>query len=165
MPHQSALAIANEFLRRRASDAWPQQMFIQKLVYFSHGWTLAITNDALIDEQPEAWDNGPVYRSIWDHIRDYGYGKNDCLLINNNSKEEFKANLSSVESQIIDHVWNKYKNFSASELSDMTHLPNTPWFKAYFQGGRNKELPNDEIKSYFVGLAKAGRAQHDRRAN
>ena len=164
MPHFSARAIANEILKRRASDVWPQQMQIHKLSYIAHGWNLAINDEPLITEQPEAWDNGPVYRSIWDHIPDYGYGKPNCMLIDPISKEPFIANLKTNEADIIDHVWNRFKIYSAVELSELTHQPGTPWFNAYFHRGRNSALHNVEVRDYYIELALAGRAQRDGQA-
>ena len=58
---------------------------------------------------------------------------------------------------IIEHVWKKYSNYSASQLSRMTHEPDTPWSLAYFGRGRNTDLVNSEIKKHYVDLALAGR--------
>ena len=157
MADHSALAIANEFLARRESEAWPQQMLIQKLAYIANGWNLAINGEPLIDEAPKAWDNGPVYKSIWDHIKEYGYGGPNCELIDPRSNRPITETLSASESDVIDHVWKKYGHMSAQRLSAMTHQPETPWSKAYFGRGRNADLDNDEIKSHYVALAMAGR--------
>jgi uncharacterized phage-associated protein len=158
MPNHSPLAIANEFLRRRASTSWPPQMLIQKLAYIAHGWNLAINNQPLINELPEAWDNGPVFREIWDHVRDNGYRGPNCTLLNPVTKTEIREDLTPSEVAVIEHVWTKYKDFSAGKLSRLTHEPNTPWSKAYFERGRNASLANDEIKDHYVQLALAGRA-------
>lgn len=160
MPH-SAKAIANEFLRRRGSDAWPQQMLIQKLVHIANGWNLAINGAPLVGEPAEAWDNGPVFRSIWDHIRDWGYGGPNCTLTNPASKAVIQEEISPQEQAVIDHVWRKYGNTSPYRLSAMTHEPDTPWYKAYFGlgRGRNSLLDNEEIKQHYIDLAMAGRAE------
>jgi uncharacterized phage-associated protein len=159
LANYSAKAIANEFLRRRDSSAYPQQMLIQKLAYIAHGWNLVINGQSLIDEAPLAWDNGPVYRSIWEHVKSNGYGGNNCTLIDPATKVEFLAKLDASEKSVVDHVWEKYSLFSAGELSAMTHEPNTPWSKAYFEGGRNTPLDNSEIKKHYNALAMAGREQ------
>ena len=127
MPNHSAVAIANEFLTRRDSSAWPQQMLIQKLSYIAHGWNLAINGSPLIGETPEAWDNGPVYRDLWDHIRFNGYRGENCELIDPVSGDVVRAELSREEVQVIDHVWQKYGHHRAQDLSRMTHEPGTPW--------------------------------------
>lgn len=158
MPNHSALAIANEFLRRRGSDAWPQQLSIQKLTYIAHGWNLAINGEPLVAEQPQAWDNGPVFRSIWDHIKEHGYRGAHCTLVDPMTKTEFEEPLSDKERAVIDHVWAKYGSKSSSELSAMTHQVNTPWYKAYFGRHKNAILDNKEIRQHYVELGLAGRA-------
>jgi uncharacterized phage-associated protein len=157
MPNHDARAIANEFLRRRNSDTWPQQLPIQKLAYIAHGWNLAINGNPLIDEVPQAWDNGPVFRSIWSHVKDFGYRGKKYTLVDPIADSEFTANLSEKEKAVIDHVWRKYGVKSSTELSDMTHQMGTPWYKSYFGKGRNASLSNDEIRDHYVKLALAGR--------
>ncbi len=159
MPRHSALAIANEFLRLRGTSNVPQQMLIQKLTYFAHGWNLAINDEPLVDELPEAWDNGPVYRSIWDQVKDRGYGPKSCTFVNPLSKEEITADLTESEKGIVSHVWNRYGSKGAKRLSELTHEPDTPWSKAYFGRGRNAQLSNEEIKQHYIDLAMAGRDQ------
>lgn len=157
MPNHSAVAIANEFLRRRSDDGWPQQMLIQKLAYIANGWNLAINGEPLIRELPQAWDNGPVYRSIWDHIKNWGYRGPACTLTDPATGTVVEEPLTASEREIIDHVWRRYGNLSAVRLSEMTHEPNTPWYKAYFGRGRNALLQPDEIKAHYTELALAGR--------
>lgn len=157
MPNHSPVAIANEFMARRADTAWPQQMYIQKLVNAAHGWNLAINGTPLVDEAPEAWDNGPVFRSVWNHIRDYGYRGDACKLTDPITGEPVSARLSHDEQAVIDHVWRKYGSLSANKLSDMTHEPGTPWYSAYFKRGRNSDLDEEEIRAHYLQLAKAGR--------
>ena len=137
-------------------------MQLQKLVYISHGWNLAINNAPLVNELPEAWDNGPVFRSIWNQLRDIGYshmpdGPRAAVLIDRKGSV-ITESLDSSEINVISHVWNKYRSYSGYDLSRMNHLPNTPWYKAYFERGKNAALSNREIQEHYVELAMAGRA-------
>src|SRR5437868_3345513 len=50
----------------------PMQM--QKLVYFAHGWCLALKDAPLITERIEAWRYGPVVRELYGAFRDAGSG-------------------------------------------------------------------------------------------
>ena len=159
MPNHPATAIANEFLKRRSGTTIPAQMQLQKLVHMANGWNLAVNGQPLVDELPEAWDNGPVFRSIWNHIRDYGFGAKTKQLEDHWTDEPIEANLSENERGVIDHVWNKYRCFNGLELSRMTHEPGTPWSTAYFSRGRNSPIPNDEVRRHYVDLALAGRAR------
>ena len=157
MPNHDARAIANEFLRRRDSTSWPRQLSIPKLEYIAHGWNLAINGEPLIVEATQAWDNGPVYRSIWDHIKDYGDQGPNNTLIDPFTKEEIREPLSKKERAIIDHVWTKYGDKSSAELSDMTHQIGSPWYRAFFGKHRNAPLSNSDIRQHYIKLAMAGR--------
>jgi uncharacterized phage-associated protein len=157
MPNHSPLVIANEFLKRRSGTAIPAQMQLQKFVYIAHGWNLAINGDPLVSELPQAWDNGPVFRSIWNHIRDYGFGSKTKLLEDPVTHLPIEESLLQNEEAVIDHVWKKYSHFSGIELSRMTHEPETPWSMTYFSRGQNCAIPNEEIKQHYVELALSGR--------
>ncbi|MCJ2033150.1 Panacea domain-containing protein [Methylobacterium sp. J-068] len=158
MPNYSSKAVANEFLRRRSAFGLPAQMWLQKLVYIAHGWNLAVNNEPLVADSAEAWDGGPVYRPIWNHIRDYGFGKRSELLEEPWSDEPFKANFTEEENKIVNLVWDKYKDYSGHQLSQMTHLPGTPWTETYIKKGRDTPIDNALIRRHYLDLAKAGRA-------
>lgn len=156
MPHHDARAIANEFLKL-ANGAPVNQMWLQKLVYISHGWNLAINNEPLVEDRIEAWDGGPVLRIIWNHFRDLGRNAKNGLLGKING-EPFKADLTDREKAVIAHVWKRYGQYTGRELSDLTHQEGTPWSNAYFGRGRNTALSDTEIKKHFTELALAGRS-------
>ena len=159
MPAHDPRAIANEFLQRNEGPM--NQIRLQKLVYIAHGWNLAINHEPLVSGRIEAWDGGPVMRSIWNHMRDFGYGADDLLCHNKSGKPYApEPALQNEEREVINHVWARYGQYSGSELSVITHRPNTPWSKAYFKLGRNSALSDQDIKQHFIDLAMAGRKQH-----
>ena len=153
MPHDPR-AIANEFLSLNGSRGY-NQMWLQKLVYIAHGWNLAINSAPLVTGRIEAWDGGPVMRSIWDHIRDFG--RNASGLFGQSPDAPYTADLSDSERAVIKHVWDRYGSYTGQQLSDMTHQEGTPWSNAYFGRGRNSRLLDDDIKQHFTDLAMAGR--------
>jgi uncharacterized phage-associated protein len=150
-----ALAIANEFLKLNGGPM--NQMKLQKLVYMAHGWNLAINNAPLVRNAFEAWDGGPVVRTIWNHFRDHYFSKADGLLHPPLSSEPYRARVLPQEMAIITRVWGKYRDYTGLQLSRMTHQPGTPWANTYFRDGRNCELSQDDIKQHFRELAFAGR--------
>jgi uncharacterized phage-associated protein len=155
MPTFDARAVANEFLKRNGGPM--NQMRLQKLVYMAHGWNLAINRSPLVQDRIEAWDGGPVMRSIWNHLRDFGYNAGG-LFLGDPAGQPLAADLSKSEQEIIDHVWRRYSGYSGLELSNMTHEPGTPWSNTYFGQGRNQPLSRDDIQQHFIELALAGRA-------
>lgn len=155
MPNHNPIAIANEFIRKSPRGVIPNQMKIQKLVHIANGWNLAISHEPMVNELPEAWDGGPVFRSIWDAIKRRGHRPGDYFLETPFGLPE--ATLTHNEERVINHVWEKYGRFSGNELSEMTHRPNTPWTKTYFERGRNSLIPNELLEQHYVELALAGR--------
>lgn len=67
------LAIANYFIElAKNDDNLVSPMKLQKLVYFAHGWCLALADKPLINEKVEAWQYGPVVGSLYREFKKYG---------------------------------------------------------------------------------------------
>ena len=152
-PNFKPEAIANQFVG--CSSEFLSQLKLQKLTYLAHGWHLAIENSPLVSEDVQAWDNGPVFRSIWDSIRDFGRDEEGYIL--NSGRKPFKAELGEFEQELIYRIWERYGDYSATKLSSITHQPNTPWAQTYFERGRNQIIKNDIIEKHFSKLANASR--------
>lgn len=155
MPRHDPRAIANEFIKLNGDRPF-NQMWLQKLVYIANGWNLAINREPLTNARIEAWDGGPVYRTIWNHLRDFGNDMKTRLLCRLDGRP-YEAPLSESERSVIQHVWKRYGEYSGLELSRLTHQQGTPWSNAYFGRGRNAALDENEIQKHFVELALAGR--------
>ncbi|MEW9855898.1 Panacea domain-containing protein [Novosphingobium sp. M1R2S20] len=167
-----AVAIANEFLAK-AGSAGLTQMQLQKLVYFAHGWTLAITGEPLTAEEPQAWNYGPVYSDLYDHTKYFGSKSIDRLLTPDDDDAArfflhqasglppYKATLTPTEKDIIDRVWKRYGGLTGSRLSALTHQTKTPWSRVFAGGsGKNRTIPNGMIKDHYttIGNSVAGAA-------
>ena len=155
MPAHDPRAIANEFLKLVGGKPI-NQMWLQKLVYIAHGWNLAINKQPLVRDRIEAWDGGPVLRSIWNHMRDFGRNATGGLF-GRPQGDPYEASLSESEQSVIQHVWKRYGAYTGRQLSEMTHQEGTPWSNAYFGRGRNARLLDTDIEQHFTDLALAGR--------
>lgn len=152
----SAEAIANEFLDLAQKDGKQlTPMQLQKLVYFAYGWHLAITGERLLDERVEAWQWGPVIPSLYFEFRRCGSGP-----ITDFAKPLLTSRIASDNpvkdaqaKAVVRRVWEIYGNFSASELSGMTHEPNSPWAKTPNREVRGTDIDDAEIERYFRSLA------------
>lgn len=104
---------------------------IQKLVYYSYAWFLATNNDTvesgdaitnkLFKETPEAWLHGPVFRSLYEKYKTYGWRKVEkgkAPKIDNKDIVEF-----------LEKIWATFGEYSADALEYMTHQE-TPWINA-----------------------------------
>jgi uncharacterized phage-associated protein len=157
MPY-SAKTIANKFLELAKQDSEElTQMKMQKLIYISHGFNLAVTGEELIDEKIEAWRYGPVIESIYSEYR--GFNSNpitdDATIAKLDNNFDIYYELpprinNESTNQLIEAVWNKYKIYSAYQLSSMTHEDGTPWHTAMTHG--NSIINNEIIKSYYSQL-------------
>jgi len=140
---------------------------LQKLVYFSHGWSLGIFERPLINEQVEAWPHGPVIVSLYHHFKRFGNGNitkpavemipvGRELLPNYPTIPESSPDCV-VARGIIDRVIEQYGKFTALQLSTMTHEPGTPWHQIVTQhNGRppkGTDIPTSIIQAYFRDLA------------
>jgi uncharacterized phage-associated protein len=166
MAYQAA-SIANEFLdlADRAGRKLTQ-IEIQKLVYFAHGWNLALREQPLIGEMIEAWKYGPVVRTLYDAFRRFGSDPitEKVLHWRMTPQGKFTTEAPSIESgskssdvytqALVKDVWNKYGSLAPFKLVEITHLPESPWWKAYSE--QKTYIPNDEIQTYFKGLMAKG---------
>ena len=147
------LIIANTILNyafENKTDVTP--MKLQKLLYFLYKKYLQDTGMPLFSERFEAWQYGPVLTSVYEVFKDYGanhinelyYDKNNkVMVIDIDIAEKFKISF--------DYVWNKYCNYTGSQLSAMTHREDTAWYKAYKEGDRFLKDENImEEKWYFI---------------
>ncbi|HEX5482760.1 MAG TPA: type II toxin-antitoxin system antitoxin SocA domain-containing protein [Terriglobia bacterium] len=166
----SAKAIANYFLDAATEkDAPLDPMKIQKLVYFAHGWCLALKNAPLINERIEAWRYGPVIRSLYNTFRDAGSGPithpaYDARMIDHRltiyapsieDPEEGPAEREFYR-ELLNEIWKVYGDFTAVELSNLTHQPGTPWDKTWDAHQATAPISDDLIKEYFKAqIAKA----------
>ena len=162
--------VANHFLDLVSRDSrYFTQMQLQKLVYVSHGWHLAIFNSGLTSDEPEAWDYGPLYRNLWVAIRKYGSNpvtekireRDFAIDLTNsaedNSKEGEKfchASLNADQEKLLQRIFDVYGSLQAFELSALTHQEGTPWYIVFVDKGLKREkIPSDIIKKHFVSIA------------
>src|SRR5262245_28802202 len=66
-------AIANRVLEiRQEAGETTTVMQLIKLVYIADGWSLALRGKPLSKEDPQAWQYGPVYPTVYNAVRKYG---------------------------------------------------------------------------------------------
>jgi uncharacterized phage-associated protein len=146
-----ARAVANYFLELAMPEGVPiTPMAIQKLVYFAHGWMLAVYGRPLISQLIQAWDYGPVIVDLYREFKHFG-----DLPITQLAKDvhlRIQKYRDPAVADLLNQTWETYKHFTAIQLSNMTHVRGSPWSLA-----REKNQPfidNDSIRTYFLALAK-----------
>lgn len=86
---------------------------LQKLLYYSQGFSLAITGKPLFEEDFEVWQMGPVIPALYEQ-----YGKEPAFGILNPS-ETGDPGLTEEEKDVLDQVYFVYGQFSGWKLRDL----------------------------------------------
>ena len=160
----SAQAVANEFIDI-AGKGRLDPMKLQKLVYFAHGWHLAIEDAPLTKQQFEAWQFGPVIPELYRAFKDYGAGNvtRYATKLNTLNARSFAPRIhadGNTDAQaaldVIHDVWQVYGSYTAIKLSNATHMDGTPWAKWYRPAKQHVVIPDADIKAYFESLQAKG---------
>jgi uncharacterized phage-associated protein len=155
-------AVANYFLEKGKPIS---QMKLHKLVYYAHGWNLAIRDEPLINEAVEAWSYGPVVPSLYHEFKDLGSSRinrkaTTLEVVSEGSRPELRApalDSTDLETRkLLDRVWDVYGGLTAAQLSGMTHKPGTPWTVTRNTHPRLKgaDIPNELIQKHFKARLK-----------
>lgn len=146
-------AVANSILhyaKDTGKKLTPMQLI--KLVYVANGWSLALLNRPLINEQIQAWQYGPVIPTVYRAFSHFGSAPITNYATDKLSKLEFTAVLEEDERRLITAVVNSYGHMHAFQLSNKMHEPGTPWTKTFNESGPYSEISQDLIKEHFLEL-------------
>lgn len=165
----SADAIANYFLREHGLGNLTQ-LQIQKLVYVSHGWHLALTKQPLIRDRIEPWKFGPVIRSLRNEFACFGPSPITAFATEPGIVDGvLQDTRPTIESEQLDYapkiqallmqIDKVYGKMTGPQLSTLTHQKGTPWYQVYrdkYNGNppNGTHIPDELIESHFVSLLK-----------
>ena len=66
--------IADYFVRlANETGDYISNLKLQKLVYYAQAWYLAISDEALFEEDFEAWVHGPVIPELYQEYKSFGW--------------------------------------------------------------------------------------------
>jgi uncharacterized phage-associated protein len=120
-------------------------MKLQKLCYYTQGVYMATHNGAkLFEEDFEAWNYGPVIRSLYQEFKHYAWKTIE--------DEVELPNLEEDKLDCIKTIVETYGRYDGAALMTMTHREE-PWLKAR-KGlteieGSNELIVKDSIKTFF----------------
>ena len=158
-----AIALANYFVDLAQEHNAPITQFgLMKRVYITHGFCLAALNKSAINprfDSVEAWKYGPVIPSVY-HSFKHNQSKpiEDKSIIfkgmENGVPQFGEPELQDEEiKQVARFVWNRYVNFTDTEIINLTHRKGTPWAYCY-EEGMNKKIPDFVTRAYYNKLIK-----------
>lgn len=162
----SAKAVANYFLDLAGKAGKSiSPMKIQKLVYMAHGWHMALADGKpLIDEQVAAWRYGPVIPSLYDEFKQFGNEPitklaTDAALVGTKFSLITPSITDDIIKGLLTKIWEVYGGFTAIQLSNMTHQPDTPWYQTWHVDGGHAvmgtDIPIERIQEHFSQLLSA----------
>ena len=143
MAYTSASNVAKWFLARNRQEEVNgadgiSNLKLQKLLYYAQGCTLAITGNALFDDNIVAWKHGPVVESIYHEYKSFEGGSIT------NVDTAFDS-MSNEIMEILESVYQMFGQFSAWKLRNMTH-EETPWKTT----AKNSVIDTEKIKQFFM---------------
>jgi uncharacterized phage-associated protein len=178
MPYPAS-AIANEFIRLAKKSNRPlSPMKVQKLVYFAHGWYLALTGEPLINEPVEAWKFGPVIPSLYHILKPYGstdiaepltddpfHVFVDDEVHEYSIDDGYNPDENAHAKKIVKRIWDVYGGFNAVQLSNLTHNEDAPWSQTLDKDKKHTVIDQDLIKQYFSRVLQRNRERQQAAQN
>lgn len=147
----TALQVANKILSLGKDKGLSfTQMQLLKLVYIAHGWMLGAYDEPLINNQIQAWKYGPVIPDLYSKIKIFGSSEITIPSLTNGQDDAF----TEEEIDTLEFVLEVYGDHSAARLSQITHMPNTPWSAVYNENGWAEEIPDSLIRNHYKELYK-----------
>ncbi|MDR0374103.1 MAG: DUF4065 domain-containing protein [Treponema sp.] len=113
-------------------------MKLQKLIYYCQSFHLALCDKTLFHEPIEAWPHGPVYPAPYHNLKYLGSLPVTVIA-------DCASSLADSEKEIVRLVYDKYGQYSAGKLRQMTR-DESPWKNA----ARGDGISKDAIKNFFA---------------
>ena len=121
---------------------------LQKLLYYAQGISLSLNNNVLFNDQIEAWNHGPVIKSVFEKF--CKKGRNEITIEDSPSSVDVirKIEADTPVREALNMTYDNFAIYTAWQLRNMTHEKGTPWYQTY-KPGKNKKISVDLIKKYF----------------
>lgn len=146
-------SVANEFIKlSKESNYELTNMKLVKLMYIAQGLSLSLLDRPLFtNDTIEAWKYGPVIPSVYHEFKHF---KSDPITSNSVTLDSEWNFLSEPcltdkdDEKVVLLTWRLYKDISAKDLVELTHMPGTPWSLTY-RPDQNRIISNELIKRYY----------------
>jgi len=122
---------------------------VQKLLYIAYGLYLAVKNEHLTDEYPQAWPYGPVFPITRTRLVDA-----DFYSITFESPNLAEMKRQDDIRSLFELVFNHFGQWTASQLTAWSHSDGSPWERTVDQNGFSwgTRIPDEYIKPYFQSM-------------
>lgn len=133
--------VAEYFLRLTEPEVGDtlSNLKVQKLLYYAQGFSLALYNKPLFEDDFHAWMYGPAIPSLYDLYKQYG---SDAIP----EPEKFNVNkYSKKEQELLNEIHWVYGQYSAWKLRDLIYKE-----RPYKETGPNEIISKKLLKEYFL---------------
>lgn len=142
--------VVNWFLSKSTEENPITHLALQKLLYFSQGWSYVFNDRCLFNDDCEAWAHGAVYRSVYDRFKNFRYKPLPFV--------EKTIDMPQEEQDVLECVWRFYFDiYNAKTLERICHLEQ-PYLiarKGYDDNANCEEIMSKEsIRHYYSDIAK-----------
>jgi uncharacterized phage-associated protein len=135
--------IASYFIDRASSESNENDLTnlkLQKILYYTQAEHVRGNNgNAIFSENIEAWEYGPVVRSVYHWLKGCGAYPITAFDVQTDT-----SSLSAADLPFLDRVWAKYSKYSAGFLVKKTHEEGSPWDKSF--KAMQSTIPLDSLK-------------------
>ena len=111
---------------------------LQKLLYYTQGYYLAMYGKPLFPDEIQAWSYGPVVPNVYHEYKRHG---RSAIPV---PKDADLSMFSSTECDLINGIYRDYGQYEASVLMHLTH-EELPWQSTQ----RNDVITHNLLKNYF----------------
>jgi uncharacterized phage-associated protein len=148
-PFDSA-AVADWFVELVAEDSEQDlsNLKLQKLIYLAQSLFLSRFHMPLIDDEFQAWENGPVVKRVYGRFKEFESSPIRRARLNVTRRPW----PNEVEETLSD-VWECFGGYSAWKLRQITHEAG-PWKDHWRHGSRDVVIPVEEIRSAWPEFEK-----------
>ena len=124
--------IANAILDQADQRGYPvTNMALNKLLFFAHGWFLALHERPLVSSSFEAWQFGPVHPQVYRQFKVNDdqpiRGRAHGLDVSTGCSVRVEYDLSVLELEHVAKIVDFYAGQSAVRLSQISHEEGAPW--------------------------------------
>ena len=113
---------------------------LQKLCYYAQGYSLALMAEPMFSEPIEAWEQGPIVRTLHDEYQQY---RGTSIPAADEAPE-----IEPWRARILDMINQRFGWMSLWELRNRTHSE-LPWQEAWCLEGPDAELDHDAMRDFF----------------
>lgn len=139
----NALTVAHYFVSQSQSTQQPITAHkAEFLVYFAHGWHLAIDGRPLIKDKVKAWRHGPVIESVH---KFYSKQKDVYATLDVAILEQIKDR----DRHFLDGIWEHYLHLNEMQMLEKCTDYGTPWYMTYQKSSGELVIDEKRIKQHY----------------